>query len=176
MVELHVEIGVGKTRDDPAGEIEGQETKPSDAAFERRAEDEQRPHVQHDVPPPAMHERPCDKWQVVMRVEARDLRPLGIEIAPGYERVVQRKIVGSLRTEALLVKKNDGVRQNDEIRRERDERYPDRIFKRKHDPRPASQRQGARSSSARSRPEPPRFARRSSNGRRPPRSGTRSRG
>ncbi len=37
--EVHVEIGMCKARDEPAGKVEAQETPPADAPFERGAED-----------------------------------------------------------------------------------------------------------------------------------------
>ena len=51
------------------------------------------------MPPAAMHECARDEGQVVVRVEAIQLRPGWIEIALGNQRVTKGELIGRLGTE-----------------------------------------------------------------------------
>ncbi len=70
---------------------------------------EQRPHIEDDVPPAAVNEGARDEGQVVVRVQAMDVRPSRIEITPGNQGVAQREVVSRASAKLLLIEEDGDV-------------------------------------------------------------------
>jgi hypothetical protein len=79
---------VREARDESASEVEDQKAKAADAAFERRPENEQRPHIKEDMPPAAMQKSSGYKRKVVIRIETVQVRPNRVEIALRHKPVL----------------------------------------------------------------------------------------